>query len=193
MGFYSGLASSLGSVDKSTAISLPNFEEFKSENENEILKELKEILKNEDSLTIKLSTNIGNDLFKDLGINETFEVASPMRSVFNYSYTDNKNESNLYPISLLINKKTKAFFIKKSVNTKEITAEISKKLIESYASIISNRKLQVRLLDEEQQKLREEENMRRIEKERKSKEKQEEKKRIAEQERVKKEEDFNNF
>ena len=125
---------------------LPIYDEFKSENIEEIVKELKASLKENKAIRIKLSEGLGNDLFKKIGINQTFSdlFGRPLARFASSITSTLQSESESYPITLWINTINNSFFIKKKEVKTEITLEMAKVLIEEYAKIISNRKIEIR-------------------------------------------------
>lgn len=187
---------------------LPIYDEFESENTEEILKELKVSLKKNREIKIKLSEGLGNELFKKIGINETFSSLdlfgrpldsfrsgisgiSGIRSTIITSVFQPEIDS--YPITLWIDTINNSFFIiKKEVKT-EIALEMAKVLMEEYAKIISNRKIEIRIKTEEMERIEAEKKQKKIEKEQKLKAEQEKRAQIEEEERLKNEKKFNDF
>ncbi len=172
---------------------LPIYDEFESENTEEIVKELKILLKENKAIRIKLSEGIGNELFKKIGINQTFTpVPIFPTSILGFVNSD-QTESGSYPIALWIDINNNSFFIKKSEVKTTITLEMAKILIEEYATIISNRKIEIRIKTEEMERIEAEKKQKKIEKEQKQKAEQEKRAQIEEEERLKNEKKFNDF
>lgn len=148
------------------------FTEFKTENKEELFQILKKTLKEEEKLDIILDTSQKEEIYKKL--NKQVIMYKKNNSIENHKVQSEIMLENS-KISLEVDIKEKTFELKEILKFSEGKIDLTVKdiqvLLEEYATIISQEKIEYRL----------------------AREKQEEEQRIAEEEKLKKKEDFNNF
>lgn len=185
----------------------PRIKLFMSKEKENLIKEMKKMLLEDEKIKCVLERNEKIEILKSININFNMEteLTNAVESVFGSTIlavnpllkplTKQLNTNN---IILKLNKESKSFFIEfnYTINDSkllEISSSDANLVIDKYASIIYEEKLKYNKQLEEEERKKKEKERKRIEEEQKLKEKQEEKRRITEEERLKKEKEFNDF
>lgn len=185
----------------------PRIKLFMSEEKENLVKEMKKMLLEDEKIKCILEKNEKIEILKSINIKFTMEteLTNALEAAFgstilavNPLLKPLAKQLNTNNIILKLNKESKCFFIEFSYTLNdskslEISSSDANLVIDKYASIIYEEKLKYNKQLEEEERQKKENERKKIEEEQKLKEKQEEEKRIVEKEKLRKEKEFNDF